>query len=66
LNPGPKQKNPFAPTTELYNLGSDPRETTDVAANHPDIVAKLSAIAKREHTTSKIWPVRALDGGASD
>jgi len=66
LNPGPKQKNPPAPTTELYNLGSDPHETTDVAAKNAEIVAKLSAIAKREHTTSKIWPVRALDGAAPD
>lgn len=30
----------------LYNLTSDPGETTDVAAGHPDIVARLSAEAK--------------------
>jgi arylsulfatase A-like enzyme len=63
LNPGPKQKNPPAPTTELYDLARDPQETTNVAAQHPDIVAKLSIIAKEQHTPSKLWPVRVLDGG---
>ncbi|MFP5322899.1 MAG: sulfatase [Acidimicrobiia bacterium] len=28
---------------ELYDLGSDPGETTDVAADHPDVVARLHA-----------------------
>ena len=27
----------------LYNLAKDPGETTDVAAAHPEIVAKLRA-----------------------
>lgn len=62
LNPGPARRNPAQPTTELYNLARDPRETTDVAAQHPDIVAQLSAIAKEQHTPSALWPVRVLDG----
>ncbi|MHA3775670.1 arylsulfatase [Verrucomicrobiota bacterium sgz303538] len=62
LNPGPKQKNPPAPATELYNLGSDPSETTDVASQHPAIVERLSAIASEQHIPSKLFPIRALDG----
>jgi len=50
------------PTTELYDLAADPRETADVAAKHPDIVARLSAIARQQHTPASLWPIRALDG----
>ena len=49
------------PTTELYNLAADVHETTDVAAEHPEIVRKLGAIAAAQHTPSKLWPIRALD-----
>jgi len=59
LQPAPKDRNP--PTTELYDLAKDPAETTDVAAQHPEIVEKLLAIAQAQHTPSKIWPIRALD-----
>jgi arylsulfatase A-like enzyme len=31
----------------LYDLGEDPGETRNVAADHPDVVARLSAIAER-------------------
>ncbi len=34
---------------ELYNLVSDPRETTDVAADHPDIVAKMWDVVRESH-----------------
>lgn len=63
LNPGPKQKKPLPPTTELYNLASDPSETTDVAAQHPEIVEKLSTIAREQHVRSTLFPIRALDEG---
>jgi arylsulfatase A-like enzyme len=66
LNPGPNQKNPAPPTTELYDLGQDPHESTDVAAQHPDVVARLSAIAKQQHVPSTLWPIRALDGAAKN
>jgi arylsulfatase A-like enzyme len=65
LNPGPRQINSPAPTTELYNLAQDPRETTDLSAQHADIVAKLSAILKEQHTRSDLWPIGALDGTAA-
>lgn len=32
---------------ELYDLDADPGETTDVAAQHPDVVARLQALAER-------------------
>jgi arylsulfatase len=54
-------KNARAPTTELYDLAKDPFETTDVAAQHPDIVTKLSAIAREQHQPTKLWPIAALD-----
>jgi arylsulfatase A-like enzyme len=35
---------------QLYDLSNDVGETTDLADKHPDIVAKIDGIAKREHT----------------
>ncbi len=32
---------------ELYDLASDPGETTDIASRHPDIVKRLLAVAER-------------------
>ena len=39
---------------ELYDLEADKFEKTNVADSHPDIVAQLDEIAKREHASS-IW-----------
>ena len=50
---------------ELYDLAHDPAETRDVAAEHPEVVAELSAILKQQHVKSDKFPIRALDGGAS-
>jgi hypothetical protein len=46
---------------ELYDLSADPRETTDVARDHPDVVARLKRILEDQHTPSKLFPMRALD-----
>lgn len=62
LNPGPKASNKTPGPVELYDLVNDPAETTDVAKEHPDILAQLSALLTREHTPSKLFPMRALDG----
>jgi len=59
LNPLPKDLK--QPTTELYNLAKDPFETTDIAAQHPDIVMKLSAVAREQRVPAKLWPIPALD-----
>jgi arylsulfatase A-like enzyme len=46
---------------ELYNLAEDLAETTDVSAAHPDIVAQIEEIMRREHTASEAFPFPALD-----
>lgn len=33
---------------ELYNLRNDPRETTDLAAENPDVVEKLTSMAEKQ------------------
>ncbi len=67
LHPAGASKN--AKTTgstamELYDLAKDPTETTDVAAQNPEIVRKLSAIMKEQHVPTKLWPIRVLDAEA--
>ncbi len=49
------------PTFELYDLSTDLHEEHDVAAQHPDIVAKMTEIMKAQHTPSKEFPFAALD-----
>jgi arylsulfatase A len=45
---------------ELYNLRTDESETNNVAAAHPDIVARLGAIMENEHVPSKDFPIKGL------
>jgi arylsulfatase A-like enzyme len=40
---------------ELYDLQKDVRETTDVSAKFPKIVAQMAEIMKREHVESEHW-----------
>ncbi|HYE98501.1 MAG TPA: sulfatase-like hydrolase/transferase, partial [Planctomycetota bacterium] len=47
---------------QLYDLRNDLGETTDVAAKHPDVVARIEAIMKREHEPSALWRMKGLDG----
>ena len=47
------KKNPDAPI-QLYRLKSDPAESKDVAAEHPDVVARIKEIMAREHTPSAV------------
>lgn len=49
------------PTLELYDLASDPREEHDVAAAHPEVVARLMELMNQQHTPSKQFPFPALD-----
>ena len=39
---------------ELYNLKDDIAETNDVSDQNPDIVSKIEAIMKKEHTPPEI------------
>jgi arylsulfatase A len=43
---------------ELYNLADDPTEFTNVAAKHPDIVAKIENYLKTARTESPNWPIK--------
>jgi hypothetical protein len=40
---------------QLYDLGSDPNETTDVAAEKPGIVEELAALAKVSRVESEVF-----------
>ncbi len=42
---------------ELYNLKTDPREATNVAAQQPAIVEKMLQIARAEHTSNRMFPL---------
>jgi arylsulfatase A-like enzyme len=43
---------------ELYDLANDPGETTTVASNHPDLVAKAAMFMAEAHTDHSDWPLR--------
>jgi arylsulfatase A len=63
IPPTADMKGPAEPV--LYNLAEDPAETTDVAAKHPDIVAKLrtEAAAREAEITKNKRPAGRIDGG---
>lgn len=60
-----KQK-PASTAPELYNLADDPYETKNVAAEHPDVVARLKAEATRRETEirEQARPVGTIDAAA--
>ncbi|MBN2128496.1 MAG: sulfatase-like hydrolase/transferase, partial [Sedimentisphaerales bacterium] len=43
---------------ELYDLRTDPGETTDVAAGRPEIVAKAGEYLSNARTESEFWPLK--------
>ncbi len=45
---------------ELYDLAKDLAETTDLAAAHPDLVAKAVEMMKKARTPDPLWPDPAL------
>jgi arylsulfatase len=47
--------------TELYDLASDPGESRNVAAEHPDVVATIERIMREQHTPSKDFPLQSID-----
>ncbi|MGM0486685.1 MAG: arylsulfatase [Planctomycetota bacterium] len=56
-----RRNNPDPLKIELYNLEEDISETHDVAAAHPDVVARIREIMKTEHEPSVIFPLGPLD-----
>lgn len=58
LNPLPKDGKPV---TELYDLTADPKEATDVAAKHPDVLATLEKLMGEQHAPNPVFPIKVLD-----
>ena len=56
----PEQARP----TELFDLAADPSEKTDVAAEHPQVVARLEALMDHEHVPHPDWPLPFADKAA--
>ena len=48
---------------ELYDLSRDPKESKNVAAAHPDIVARMAEDMAREHVASVEYPDPAPKAG---
>lgn len=49
-------------TLELYDLANDPQEKINVAAQHPDIVARLTRLLEQQHVKSELFPLPVIDG----
>jgi arylsulfatase A len=49
---------------ELYNLKSDPKESTNVSAQHPDVMQKIQAIVAAEHTPERKYPPAPRESAA--
>ncbi len=49
------------PAWQLYDLANEPKETRDVSASHPSVVARLAAMAAREYIPSERYPLGDLD-----
>ena len=52
------KNNPEAPI-RLYNLKEDIGETKDIAANHPDVVKRITPLFKEAHKPSERFPLFA-------
>ncbi len=46
---------------ELYNLQADIGESKDVAAENPQVVARIRTLMNQQHTPSELFPIRPLD-----
>ncbi|MXN67248.1 sulfatase-like hydrolase/transferase [Stappia sp. GBMRC 2046] len=57
-NPDPLNNQVF----ELYDLKNDPTQTTDIAADHPDMVEDLRQTFIREATKYQVFPLDASVG----
>ena len=44
--------------SELYDLATDVHEDHNVADQHPEIVAELKEIVRKEHVDSPIFPIK--------
>jgi len=46
---------------ELYDLEADIAESKDVAADHPQVVARIKKLLQGQHVPSKLFPMRPID-----
>ena len=56
-----RKKNKQPLKIQLYDLESDVSESNDVAAENPEVVARLRKLMAREHTPSEFYPIKPLD-----
>jgi arylsulfatase A-like enzyme len=49
---------------ELYDLAKDPKEEHNVAAENPEVVARLTKILEQQHVRSELFPLPGIDPGA--
>ncbi|BDD81717.1 arylsulfatase [Tsukamurella pulmonis] len=56
---------PLAPRWQLFDNRADPAETTDLAAQHPDLVAELAAEWEHEAWRNTVFPI-VTDGSTRD
>jgi arylsulfatase A-like enzyme len=61
---GIRSGTPDAPI-KLFDLQSDIGETTDVAAQHPEILQKIDAYLETARSESTDWPIRPLPAKAT-
>jgi len=52
-------------TIMLFNLKADPGETTNVADQHPEVVARVAAIMTEAHEPSDVFPLPMVDDSPS-
>jgi arylsulfatase len=48
-------------TTELFDLANDLSQTTDIAAEHPELVEEMLLCMEAEHIPSAEFPLRGID-----
>ncbi len=61
LRPGKGKAKSRVEPLQLYDLTADPTESQNVMAQHPEVVAKMEAIMKTQHTPSPDFRLPALD-----
>jgi arylsulfatase len=61
LKKSPANHGTDLPPIELYDLATDPTESRNVAADRPEVVARIAEIMKTDHTPSDVFRMKPLD-----